>query len=102
MRGIVAALVIAGSVLGAGGIARADDTDAAYLDALHKHGIHSRDGDGALIDVGHSVCAALERGYSMNALTDIGQLDERNGITDDQVQFVIKAAAASYCPQYIP
>jgi hypothetical protein len=80
--------------------AHADD-DTAYLSALHKRGISMSDGDAGLIKYGHMVCGLLSDGYSMDALEAMADLHERNGISDDDVKFMIKAAAASYCPDYI-
>jgi Protein of unknown function (DUF732) len=84
------------------GIAHADsDDDTTYLTAIHNHGITDKAGDSALISFGHSVCKALAAGYSMNALEDMGDMNERNGLSDDDVKFLIKAAAATYCPESI-
>jgi len=80
----------------------ADDTDTTYLNALHGHGISNQNGDAGLIDLAHKVCAALADGISMNALEDAGDMNERNGLSDDDVKVIVKDAAASYCPEYIP
>jgi hypothetical protein len=82
--------------------AAADDPDAAYLKALHNHGIVGvNGGDSRLIRSGHEICGLLAGGLSMNAVIDALQLNEKNGATDDDMAFLVKVAAASYCPQYI-
>jgi len=95
LAGATAAAVVLAST------ARADDTDDAYLQAMHDHGISGVGGDSDLINYGHKVCNALATGLSMNALIDSGDLHEHNGISDDDVKFMVKTAAASYCPEYI-
>lgn len=83
-------------------VAHADDTDTAYLDALHAHGISSEKGDQALIGIGHKVCTLLEDGISMNALEDEADLHKGPELTDADMNTIIQDAAAAYCPQDIP
>ncbi|OIN79790.1 DUF732 domain-containing protein [Mycobacterium malmoense] len=82
-------------------LARADDTDTTFLDALHNHGISNEKGDQELIGLGHSICNLLADGYSMNSIVDMGDLHERHGMSDDDVRFLVRTSAASYCPEYI-
>lgn len=99
-----AAIVCAAALaVGAAQAAHADSQDATYLRALHNRGISmdSKDGgDQALISFGHDICDALAEGYSMNAIEDQGDLVAQN-LTHDDVVFMVKAAAATYCPRYI-
>jgi Protein of unknown function (DUF732) len=101
-RNIILAAVAVAAMVVTAPTAAADDPDAAYLKALHNHGIVGvNGGDPALIRYGHEICGLLADGYSMNAVTGMLQLNEKNGATDDEMEFLVKAAAASYCPQYI-
>jgi hypothetical protein len=99
MKALITALV---AVIALAVPARADGTDDAFLNAMHRHGINGVNGDSDLISYGHKVCNALATGMSMNALIDNGDLHEHNGIGDSDVSFMVKTAAASYCPEYIP
>jgi hypothetical protein len=100
MRGIViAAAAVAAMVVTAP--TAAAEPDATYLKAVHARGIDMNGGDQAIIGFGHTICGALARGLSMNALIDELELHERDGMTDDDMEFLVKAAAVSYCPLYI-
>lgn len=96
-----AILLAAALSLAAAPTAHADDADDAYLDALHSHGITDVTGDQHLISMGHSVCTLLAEGYSMDALIDTAEMHERHGMSDDDMRFLVKAGAASYCPELI-
>ncbi|OBI94652.1 hypothetical protein A5660_11080 [Mycobacterium alsense] len=76
------------------------NTDTAFLNAAHERGITMEHGDQELIGFAHNVCRLLADGYSMNALVESDELHETNGISNDDVQFMVAAAAASYCPEY--
>lgn len=96
-------LVVAALFAAATGLAtpaRAGDDDTAFLDAAHDRGITMEHGDQELISFAHNVCRLLADGYGMNALVDSDELHEANGISDDDVTFMVQAAAASYCPEY--
>ena len=82
--------------------AHADDNDNAFLDALHKRGIQNSKGDQGLINMGHKICGLLAQGRSMDSIVNMAQSHERNGMTDDDVRFLVRTSAASYCPQYTP
>ncbi|OBI49552.1 DUF732 domain-containing protein [Mycobacterium sp. E787] len=82
--------------------ARADDNDAAFLNALHTQGISSAKGDQGLINMGHKICALLGQGHSMDSIVGMVQSHERNGMTDDDVRFLVRTSATSYCPQFAP
>jgi Protein of unknown function (DUF732) len=97
---IAAVLAVAAMALTAPAPAAADP-ETAYLKAVHARGISMDGGDQAITEFGHTVCGALSAGYSMNALIDLLHLHERDGMTDDDMEFMVKAAAVSYCPQYI-
>lgn len=76
------------------------NSDTAFLNAAHERGITMEHGDQELIGFAHNVCRLLADGYSMNALVESDELHETNGISNDDVQFMVAAAAASYCPEY--
>ena len=82
--------------------AHADDTDTAFLDALHNRGIQNSKGDPGLINMGHKICGLLAQGRSMDSIVSMAQSHERNGMTDDDVRFLVRTSAASYCPQFTP
>lgn len=96
-----AILLAAAIALAAPPTAHADDIDDTYLHALHIHGITSTAGDQELIKEAHDICTVLGSGLSMNAVVDNLELHQRNGMADADTKFVVKAAAASYCPEYI-
>ena len=54
------------------------------------------------VRLGHSICGLLADGYSMNAITRMGNLYAGSGITPDHVKFVVQMSAAAYCPDYVP
>jgi len=76
-----------------------DTTDAAFLRAVHNHGIKSTAGE--LVEPGHSICGLLADGYSMNANMGMGNLYAGSGMTPDDVKFVVQTSAAAYCPEYV-
>ena len=82
--------------------AHADNNDTAFLDALHNRGIQNSKGDQGLINMGHKICGLLAQGRSMDSIVNMAQSHERNGMTDDDVRFLVRTSAASYCPQYTP
>ncbi len=82
--------------------AHADDHDTAFLNALHSQGISSAKGDQGLINMGHNICALLAQGRSMDSIVGMFQSHERNGMTDDDVRFLVRASATSYCPENAP
>jgi Protein of unknown function (DUF732) len=82
--------------------ARADaDDDADFLRAMHSHGITSKGGDSALISGAHGLCGLLYGGYTVQGLIYMGDLHERNGMSDDDVAFLVRTAVAAYCPEYL-
>jgi Protein of unknown function (DUF732) len=82
--------------------AHADNNDTAFLDALHNRGIQNSKGDPGLINMGHKICGLLGQGRSMDSIVSMSQSHERNGMTDDDVRFLVQTSAASYCPQFTP
>ena len=52
--------------------------------------------------MGHKICGLLAQGRSMDSIVNMAQSHERNGMTDDDVRFLVRTSAASYCPQYTP
>lgn len=82
--------------------AHADDNDTAFLNALRNQGISSAKGDQSLINMGHKMCALLAQGRSMDSIVGMLQSHERSGMTDDDVRFLVRTSAASYCPEYAP
>ncbi len=82
--------------------ARADDNDTAFLNALREQGISSAKGDQGLINMGHKICALLAQGRSTDSIVGMFQSHERNGMTDDDVRFLVRTSATSYCPEYAP
>ena len=88
-------LLAAVMTLVAAPLAHADDTDAAFIDAMRSHGIGSVSGsDQDLIKVGHSVCDLLAGGYSVNAVIDMS-----SRLSDEDPTYLVRTAAATYCPQ---
>ena len=70
------------------------------LAAAHRRGLYNDKGDAGMVNFAHAICGALAAGYSMNSLLGIGDLYAKN-ISPDDVRFIVNAAAAAYCPQYI-
>ncbi len=97
-----AALLAAALFLTAIPSARADDNDTAFLNALHDQGISSAKGDQGLINMGHKMCALLGQGRSTDSIVGMVQSHERNGMTDDDIRFLVRTSATSYCPEYAP
>jgi len=60
----------------------------------------NRNGE-STISVAHAICQGLADGYSMNALEGAGALLAQ-GLSADDVKFLVQTSAAAYCPQYIP
>ena len=56
---------------------------------------------GELVDLGHSICGWLADGYSMNAITTMGNRYAGSGMTADDAKFVMQTSAAAYCPEYV-
>ena len=94
------ALAAAATFVAAAPTAYADSTDDAFLAAAHRRGLYNDKGDAGMVNFAHAICGALAAGYSMNSLLGIGDLYAKN-ISPDDVRFIVNAAAAAYCPQYI-
>jgi hypothetical protein len=60
-----------------------------------------RAGGGELAELGDSICGLLADGYSMNAITAMGNLYAGSAMTPDDVKFVVQTSAAAYCPEYV-
>jgi hypothetical protein len=56
---------------------------------------------GGLVELGHSICGLLADGYSMNAITGMGNLCAGSDMTPDDVKFVVQTSTAAYCPEYV-
>ncbi|OSC25193.1 hypothetical protein B8W69_19915 [Mycobacterium vulneris] len=78
-------------------LARAEDADALFLNAMRGHGISSLSGtDQDLIKVGRSVCDLLGGGYSINAVIDLSKR-----ISDEDPTYFVRTSAETLCPQLI-
>ncbi|OBG26351.1 DUF732 domain-containing protein [Mycobacterium sp. E3198] len=98
----IAALLAAALALTVIPTAHADDNDTSFVNALHNQGISSAKGDQGLINMGHKICALLAQGRSMDSIVGMVQSHERNGMTDDDIRFLVRTSATSYCPEYAP
>jgi hypothetical protein len=100
VKAAAVALAATATFVAAAPVCHADSTDDAFLAAMHRHGLHNDKGDAAMIDFAHTICGALEEGYSMNSLLGVGDLYAKR-LSPDDVRFLVQTSAAAYCPQYI-
>ncbi|MBW0012324.1 DUF732 domain-containing protein [Mycobacterium sp.] len=77
--------------------ARADNTDSAFISALHAHNI-THESDRAAITAGHLVCHQLDMGKSQEQIaTDVMN---SSGMDGDSAGYFVAVAERAYCPQY--
>jgi hypothetical protein len=76
------------------------DTDAAFLEAIHAHGITNDGGDTALISLAHGVCGQLGSGLSIDGIAEHWGLTSQR-MSADSARFYVRTAAAAYCPQHL-
>lgn len=76
------------------------DTDAAFLTAIHEHGITNDDGDPALISLAHGMCGQLGSGQSIEGIAEHWSLTSQR-MSADSARFYVRTAAAAYCPQHL-
>jgi hypothetical protein len=96
-------LALAGfaAVLGLAAPAYADEgsnVDADFLDALKFAGITYQD-PAAAISAGKSVCELEDTGSTEDEI--LGNLQQRNGFTDNGAAKFTVIAVGAYCPKYI-
>lgn len=73
-------------------------TDAAFLKAVHGHGLSDDQGDQHMITVAHAVCLQLSLGQSVEGLSEHwGLTNER--LSTESARFYVRTAAAAYCPE---
>jgi Protein of unknown function (DUF732) len=83
--------------LAAAPTARADSNDAAFIAALHAHGI-THESDKAAITAGHLVCHQLDMGKTQEQIaTDVMN---SSGIDGDSAGYFVAVSERAYCPQY--
>jgi len=85
--------VLLAVMLAPGAVARADQTDADFTSYLQAHGINL--GSGA-VNMAKVMCQDLDSGYSQS--DEVDQLTGSHKLTQQQAEFFIGAATASYCP----
>ncbi|OIN79466.1 hypothetical protein BST29_16950 [Mycobacterium malmoense] len=78
-----------------GGVARADQTDADFTEYVESHGIHLGNAT-QTVNMAHVMCQDLESGYSQK--DEVDQLTGSKRLSQQQAEFFIGAATASYCP----
>lgn len=72
--------------------------DEEYLMLLYSEGDTFRGLDTrTLVDLGHSICGALDKGYSVS---DIGALALSSGITSEEAASLVAAAIVAMCPEH--
>jgi hypothetical protein len=79
--------------------------DARYLDSVRTHStLTDLDiDDGALVRIGHAVCAGLDRHPGVaTVLGTMHELGGTRGWSDDDVAAVVGSALGAYCPGHIP
>ena len=79
----------------------ATSEDTAFLDAIHAHGLTSKNGDQAMVNLAHDFCGLLSEGGSVDGVADHAAMVEIKQLSHDDVRFYVQTAAAAYCPQYI-
>jgi uncharacterized protein DUF732 len=83
------------AVLMPSAIARADTTDAEFVQYLESHGIHLGS-QGQTVNMAHVMCQDLEAGYSQK--DEVDQLTGQAKLSQAQAETFIGAATADYCP----
>ena len=83
--------------LGAAPTAQADNTDSAFIAALHAHGIFHEAPQSA-ITAGHLVCHQLSMGKTdQQVATDVMNSSTLDG---DNAGYFVAVAERAYCPQF--
>lgn len=73
-------------------------TDDDFLTQLHAHGLASKGGDSDLIALGHKICGARIGGMTEQQIITALAASARNGVTVDDVTFIVKTSEQFYCP----
>lgn len=72
------------------------DRDDAFVMTVHNDtDIYDYDSDASLINLGHTVCEAFDRG-----LTFFDVVDAMGSSNDNEAAFVVGAAVTVYCPEH--
>ena len=83
--------------LGSAPAAHADNTDSAFIAALHARGI-THESDRAAITAGHLVCHQLDMGKTEEQIaTDVMN---SSGMDGDSAGYFVAISERAYCPQY--
>ena len=85
--------VLLAVMLAPAAVATADETDADFTNYLQSHGISL--GPQA-VNMAKVMCQDLDSGYSQS--DEVDQLTGSHKLTQQQAEFFIGAATASYCP----
>lgn len=72
------------------------DTD--FLGAMHSHGIQAHGGDDVLVDLGHEICMMRQDGNSEAAIIGALMPYAHNGLSGDDITFIVQQAEAAFCP----
>ena len=81
------------------GTAQADNLDIAFVTVLENEGIFKSASDDSVIELGHDVCGAVDRGSD---LADVARVFLRHGssLTPRKAGFFVGASITAYCPEY--
>ena len=89
--------VLLAVMLAPGAVARADQTDTDFTNYLQAHGISL---GAQAVSLAKVMCQDLDSGYSQS--DEVDQLTGSHKLTQQQAEFFIGAATASYCPAKHP
>jgi hypothetical protein len=76
-------------------VARADSTDADFVDYLNAQGVHLGTAS-QTVDMAHALCQDLNAGYTER--DEVDQLLGAQRLNPAQAQVFVGAATADYCP----